>query len=93
MSPSSLRSLGARILSALCLAVLALAACGDAREAQIRARAQSWVDRQYDTVKTDSLAPSEPDSALVDSISAAWTTEDWVRFWDEVEKAQARRKK
>ena len=93
MSPSSLRSLGARILLALCLGLLALAACGDVREAQIRARAQSWVDRQYDTVKVDSLAPSKPDSALVDSESAAWTTEDWVRFWDEVEKAQARRKK
>jgi hypothetical protein len=91
-----------RLIVAACVAWLAVVACADSRVAEIRTRAQAWVDRLHDsaaadtaaadTLAADTLAAGIPDSAQLDAWARAWTPEDWVRFWEEVEREEARRR-
>ena len=82
----------------MCAAVLCgvagvVNACGDAHKADVKARAHAWVDRLHDTTKAaipDSVAA---DTSLADSLGAAFTTDDWLYFWYEVEQEQVRRGK
>jgi hypothetical protein len=74
------------------------AACEDRATADIRTWTRYWVERQLDTVSADStISPdssrsSALDSAWIDSLSSAWTADEWLRFWEEVEKEQALRR-
>lgn len=77
----------------LCCMVGVVSACGDARRADIKAEAHAWVDRLHDTTKADTVATPFADSAFVDSLAAAFTTDDWLYFWHEVEEEQALRGK
>lgn len=78
---------------ALCGVAGVVTACGDAHQADIKARAHAWVDRLRDTTKVDTLALENADSVWVDSVGAGFTTDDWLYFWHEVEEEQARRAK
>lgn len=70
------------------LVAMSLAACADRPESEIRAWAQYWVDCQNDTLAFDSLSDSLPDSTFLDSLAQGWTTEEWLLFWSEVDRAQ-----
>lgn len=78
-----------RLVLALGLVVWATAACADRDSAQIQAWARYWVERRHDTLSADSGRLTSPDSALLDSLSSAWTADEWLRFWDEVEREQS----
>jgi hypothetical protein len=73
--------------------MVALNACGDPAASDIRKRARWWVERQSDSLSTDSLQAGAFDSLRVDSLSQTWGTEEWLRFWNEVDKEQSRRLK
>jgi hypothetical protein len=47
----------------------------------------------YDTQPPESTDTPAADSLVLDSATAGWTTDEWVRFWEEVEKEQVRRRK
>ena len=76
-------------LAAVCGAM----GCGDPDSTDVKKWAHYWVEREADTSTVDTLHAKLPDSALLDSLGGAWTSEEWLRFWDEVEKEQARRRK
>ena len=75
-----------------CALGLSTLACGDSRREEIGQHARAWVDRQHDSTATQDSALVMADSLRTDSITATWTTDDWLSFWYEVEKEQARRK-
>ena len=75
-----------------CALWLSASACGDGHREEIGRHARAWVDRQQDSAAVQDSARGMADSVYTDSITAGWTTDDWLHFWHEVEKEQARRK-
>jgi hypothetical protein len=82
-----------RVGVVLCCTVgLSALACSDQRSEEIGRHARAWVDRQHDSTATQDSTLVMADSLRTDSVTADWTTDDWLYFWHEVEKEQARRK-
>ena len=82
-----MRSLAACVL----LTLLALAACTDLQEQRMNELARYYVDRLVDTLIPDSGGPPAIDSAVIDTLVGDWTPDEWIRFWEKVEKERAKR--
>ena len=80
-----------RAFFACALLGLILAACEDSTTSDVKVLALHWVDRQFDSL-SDSGASLLPDSVWIDSLAVTWTSDEWLRFWEEVEREQIRRR-
>jgi hypothetical protein len=76
----------------LCVWLAAIASgCKDSSAPDVNALAKSWVDRQLDSL-SDSTLSTAPDSANIDSLAKGWTSDEWLQFWEAVEREQLRRR-
>jgi hypothetical protein len=70
-------------------------ACTPEHEADIDRVASFYVQRLLDTLPADSgtdlSTGLEYELPALDSITAAWTADEWVRFWERVEEARLSR--
>ena len=46
----------------------------------------------HDTQPPESTETPAADSLVLDSVTVAWTTDDWIQFWQEDELEQIRRR-
>lgn len=79
-------------IAILLAATCAVSGCQKPEKAAVRQWALYYVDRIHDTAPPESTDTPAADSLVLDSVTAAWTTDEWIRFWREVEKEQARRR-
>jgi len=70
----------------------ALFGCEEPKKTSTRQWAMYYVDRMHDTQAPESTETPAADSLVLDSVTVAWTTDDWIQFWQEVEKEQVRRR-
>jgi hypothetical protein len=69
-----------------------ISGCGEPDQTATRQWAQYYVDRMQDTQPPLSTDTPAADSLVLDSATAGWTTDEWIQFWREVGKEQARRR-
>ena len=84
-----MRSTAALVLIAC---MCALSGCEEPNKTSTRQWAMYYVDRMHDTQPPESTETPAADSLVLDSVTVAWTTDDWIQFWQEVELEQIRRR-